>query len=188
MYADSFWPNLLVFVLGQFVACAYMATGRLLRGGSLMLAMLLLADFALVARFAYGAEHVTVAALVCMQTYALIEAGFYAFGRWYRRRGPVLQHRREQYQLALVAELHGEDSVAAQILARLCRRDPWDVESTLALATAQRRLGRLRRAGALLRRARRLDRQAKMNDLIFLESARLAEDRAATRGGPAQCR
>lgn len=186
MFADSFWPNLLIFLLGQAVACAYLATGRVARGGCLMLGLLVLADVALVARFAYGAEHVVVAALVCMQAYALVEAGFFAFGRWYRRRPMVQARRREDYTAALVAELRGDDLAAAQTLQRLCRRDPWDIESTLGLASANRRLGRLRSAAAMLRRARHLDRRMRMSDLIFLETSRLASARAAARGGATQ--
>ncbi|MEZ5963276.1 MAG: hypothetical protein R3F56_05450 [Planctomycetota bacterium] len=173
MFADAFWPNFLVFVLGQLVAWGYLATGRVERGACLMLGMLVLADVALVARFAYGAEHLVVWSLVIMQAYALVEAAFFVFGRWYRRQPQVRDRRREEYRAALVAELRGDDSGALEILQRLCRRDPWDVEATLASATVQRRLGRTRRAGTLLRRARRLDRDARLSDLVFLESARL---------------
>jgi hypothetical protein len=148
-----------------------------------------LADIALVARFGYGADHFAVTALVLLQAYAVLEAGFFLFGRWYRQRESVLRRRRIEYRAALVAELQGDDSQALSILQNLCRRDPWDVESTLALACVQRRLGHARRAGLLLRRARRLDRAARFGDVIALEAGRLRnEDVSLTARGEAPAR
>lgn len=187
MFADAFWPNFAVFVLGQGIACAYLATGRLARGACLMLGVLVLFDVALVARFGYGAEHVVVTSLVLAQAYVLVETGFFAFGRWHRQRPDVLGRRRDEYRAALVAELRGDDDAAAEILQRLRRRDPWDIEATVALATVQRRRGDPRRAAALLRRARRLDRRGRWTDVIVLETARLSVGRAEpTRGAAAE--
>jgi len=185
MFADAFWPNFGFFVLGQAVAFAYLATGRVARGGCLMLGLLVFADVALVARFAYGDATVAVVALLSMQVYAAAEAACFAYQRWSRQRPAVRAWRRDTYRTALLAELRGDDAEAVPLLQRLCRRDPWDVEATLALATVQRRLGRLPRAAALLRRARQLDRGARLGDLIYLEAARLADERAVARGGPA---
>ncbi len=178
MFADLFWPNFAFFALGQVVAACYLATGRLWRGGGLMLSVLLLADVALVARFGYGHAPTVVAALILMQAYAIIEAGFLAYGRWYRQRKSVLARRLAEYRQALVAELQSDDVGAAKLLSGLCRRDPWDVESTLALAGVQRRLGYARGASSLLRRARRLDRAGRFSDLILLETARIQSRRA----------
>lgn len=188
MFADAFWPNFAFFTLGQVVACLYLATGRLVRGGCLMLAVLLLADVALVARFGYANEPVAVAALMLLQAYAVVEAALYGYGRWYRRRPAVLQRRRAEYRQALIADLRGDDQQAATLLRALCKRDPWDVESTLGLAVAQRRLGNVRGAGALLRRARRLDRAGRATDLIFLETGRLQDERVAARTARSQAR
>ena len=178
MFADAFWPNFAIFALGQVVAFLYLFTGRVGRGGCLMLAVLLLADVALVARFAYDAETVTVAALALMQAYVFIELVLFAFGRWYRRRPGVLLRRRAEYQAGLVAELQGDDASAATVFKRLCRRDPWDAEVTLALATVERRLGNFGKARRLLRKARSLDRAGKLGDLIYLESGRLSSGAA----------
>ena len=180
MFADLFWPNFAFFALGQVIAGSYLATGRLWRGGCLMLSVLLLADVALVARFGYGHEPTVVAALILMQAYAIIEAGFFVYGRWYRQRRSVLARRLAEYRQALVAELQSDDVGAAKLLSGLCRRDPWDVESTLALASAQRRLGYERSASSLLRRARRLDRAGRFGDLILLESARVQTRRSGS--------
>lgn len=174
MFADAFWPNFAIFALGQLVAFLYLFTGRVGRGGCLMLAMLLLADVALVARFAYDAQPVTVASLAVMQAYALIEALLFAFGWWYRKRPQVLQRRRAEYQVGLVAELRGDDDSAARMFTRLCRRDPWDAEVLVALATVEGRLGHTARARRLLRKARALDRAGKLGDLIYLEGGRLS--------------
>jgi hypothetical protein len=181
MFADVFWPNFAIFVLGQTVACLYLGTGRVFRGGCLMLSLLLLADIALVARFGYGAEPIAVAALSLLQVYACVEAGLFVFGRWHRQRPHVRARRRDEYRLALIAELQADDDGAATLLRGLCRRDPWDVESTLGLARAQRRRGDLRAAHVLLQRARRLDRAGRFGDLIFLESGRVQSERAAVR-------
>jgi len=185
VFADAFWPNLAFFALGQVTAARYLATGRLLRGGFLMLLLLLLADVALVARFGYGADHVAVGALVLMQATSIVEVGSFAFARWRRTRPAFQADRRARYREALVAELCGRDAEAAATWQALCRRDPWDIESTLALASVQRRLGRTRRAGMLLARARRLDRAGNFADVVALEAARLDAD-PGTRAVPAE--
>ena len=69
------------------------------------------------------------------------------------------------------AGIRGRDELdlAQGILRRLVRWDPWDLESTLALATVLSRKGRYRKARGLLRQARGLDRRRRFRDVIRAE-------------------
>ncbi len=179
MLHDLFWPNVAVFGIGQLAAWFHLRTGRVVRGVVTMVALLLLADLALVARFAYGAEGVAVGALGAMQVWALGEAVLLGIARWRRARPAAVARRRHDYRLAIVSELRGEDAEALALLRGLARVDPWDVEVAFALAAVHRRLGDPRASRRQLRRARRLDRIGRLSDLIYLEELRLRAPRAA---------
>lgn len=183
MLGDSFLFNLLVFVAGQAVAWAYLHTGRTKRGVTLMLAGWILADVALLARFAYeGGEPVYVAALSALQAWSLAEVVLFTFARIRRRLGRIRRQRELLYRAAYVHYLRNELAAALAIWRRLVRRDPWDVQSTLALATVHARLGRRRRARSLFRAARGLDRDGRLDDVIRDELKRFAAKRRAQRG------
>lgn len=173
MLQDLFWPNLAVFGLGQAAAWFQVRTGRVLRGTVSMVALLVLADLVLVARFAYGEEALAGIALTAMQAWAVGETVLLVFARWRRARPAALERRRRDYRLAIVSELRGADAEALPLLAKLARQDPWDIEVAIALAATQRRLGNGPAARRQLRRARRLDRSARFADVLFLEDLRL---------------
>lgn len=173
MLQDLFWPNLAVFGLGQAAAWFQVRTGRVLRGTVSMVALLVLADLVLVARFAYGEQALAGIALTAMQVWAIGETALLVFARWRRARPAALERRRRDYRLAIVSELRGADAEALPLLAKLAREDPWDVEVAIALAGTQRRLGNRTAARRQLRRARRLDRSARFADILFLEDLRL---------------
>lgn len=175
MFEDSFLANLSIFLAGQAVAWAYLHTGRIRRGVTLMLAGWILADVALVARFAYeGGEPLYLLALTALQIWSLGEVALFSFARLRRRLGPIRRQREQLYRAAFVHYLRNELPAAQGIWRRLVRRDPWDVQSTLMLATVQARLGRRRRARSLFRAARGLDRELRMRDVIRDELKRFA--------------
>jgi hypothetical protein len=178
MFEDSFLVNAAIFAAGQAVAWAYLHTGRTRRGVVLMLAGWVLADVALLARFAYdGALPVYVIALSAMQAWSIAELLLFTFARLRRRFGRFRRERERLYRLAFVHYLRNELPAAGGIWRRLVRRDPWDMQSTLALATVHARLGRRRRARGLFRAARALDRDGRLRDVIRDELKRFAARR-----------
>lgn len=170
MFKDSFLANLLILLVAQLVAYGYLRTGLLRRGVLLMVGTWVMADVALLARFAFAYTGPWyLAALLLMQLHAVLEAFLYASGRVRRRFGATTRRRKDLYFRAFRHYLRNELDQAQTILRRLVRWDPWDLESTLALATVLSRKGRHRRARGLLRQARGLDRQRRFRDVIGAE-------------------
>jgi tetratricopeptide (TPR) repeat protein len=182
VFAHAFLPNLLIFLLGQAAAYGYLRTGRTARGVSLMVGAFVLADIALLARFGFAnAEDVFLAALIGMQAWSLAEFAVFTFGR-IRRRLPGVQRRREiEFREAFLAYLRDEYDVAMRLFRRLLRRDPWDTESMLGLATVLDRRGKRRQARSHYRRARSLDREGLWQDVIREELRRFAAGRTPAR-------
>ena len=174
MFQDSLLANALLFALGQAAAIGHLRTGRIRRGMALMFVGWVLADVALLARFAFaGGQLVFVGALVLLQIYSAVEAALFAFGRLRRRRAAVRGRAGALYRQALVHYLRNELEPAERICRGLLRADPWDVEAALSLGCVLARSGRPRRARGWLRAARALDTQERYGDLIALELERL---------------
>lgn len=184
MLEDSFLFNAVVFVLGQVAAWGYLRTGLVRRGAALMIGGWMLADIALLARFAYaGGEAIAAAALAVMQAWSLVEVALLAYGRL-RRRAPANRKRREElFREAFVCYLRNDLGGAGQRYRRLLRQDPWDLESVLGLASVMTRSGRIRTARGLLRHASSLDRERRWRDVISDELRRCVP---RPKGSPAQ--
>lgn len=178
MFADAFWPNLVIFVLGQVAAWGYLRTGLVRRGLCLMIGAWILADLALLARFAYeGQETLYRSALMVMQAYSLCEFALFVYGRW-RRRSRGLRAQREQlFREAFLHYLRDERELAERRYRKILRRDHWDVDATLGLATTLARSGKDRRARSLFRAARSLDRDGRYAQVISWELRRFAARR-----------
>ena len=179
MFQDAFWPNLAIFVLGQIAAWGYLRTGLVRRGVLLMVGAWLLADVALLARFAYeGQDLVYRVALMLMQIYSLCEFALFLYGRW-RRRSPAVRERREHLlREAFLHYLRDERVAAARSYRQILRNDQWDADATLGLATVLARGGEHRRARSLFRSARSLDRTGRREQVISWELRRYAAGKA----------
>ncbi len=184
MFAEAFLPNLLIFAFGQLVAWGYLRTGLVWRGALLLVFGWITADVALVARLAFDDRGwLFITSLLLMQTHALAEGLLFAFGRL-RRRWPRWRRERPlRFREAVLAYLRNDLESAATIQRQLLRRDPWDFDATLALATVLARAGKARRARSLFRRARALDGEGRFADVIRLELERFAVRRAAPSAG-----
>lgn len=181
MFADAFLPNLVLFVLGQAAAIAWLRTGMTTRGVVAMVMIWLLADAALLAHFALGRQDFTYhAPLSLMQLWSAFEAVAFSFLRlrawiWRRRR-----QRSAQFAAAHVLYLRGDHAGAVAAFARLRHFDPWDVAAAVAQANALAAGGQGKRAGRLLRKARALDLGGGYRDFI---DDRLQQLAAARQGG-----
>ena len=176
MFADAFLPNLLVFVLGQIAAWGYVRTGLVVRGAIAMVICWTAADFALVARFAFSETGTSYrAALLMMQVWSLVEFVLFVTGRVLRRSPARRAERSRLLREAGIHWLRDEADQARPIYARLVRRDPWDVEAALGLATIFADAGATRPARAWLGRVRSLDTTKALADVVELELERLAD-------------
>ncbi len=170
---DSFWANLLFFVIGQVVAIAYMSTGLVLRGRLLMFGVFLLADVALVARHAYGFSGAAIKVpLLLMWAYALAELGAILYCRTHRRLKSVIEWRDDLFREAYLLYLRDDLDVAVAAYRKLARSDPWDLPVRVAYGTALARQGLGRKARGLFRAARALDKDKVFEDVIEAEIAR----------------
>lgn len=178
MLRDAFLPNLLIFAVGMVAAWGYLRTGRTLRGTLLLVGLWVLADIALLARFAYqGGEDLFFLALCAMQAYALSEFLLFTYGRIARRGARHRQLRESLFRVAIVHFLRDELEQAQAVYRRLVRRDPWDLDAAVHLATVLARRGRSRAARAWFRSARSLDREGRYAELLQEELRRFAARR-----------
>ncbi len=174
MFADSLWFNGVAFVLGQIAAWGYLRTGRVARGAALMVGGWVLADVALLARFAYDHQGgVYLCALLGMQVYSLVEFTLFVVRRWLRRRPAARDRRASLYRQAVTHYVRNELDQAEQLQRQLMRADPWDVDVAVALGCLLVRRGEPRRARRTLRAASALDRDARYVDVIREELARV---------------
>ena len=170
MFQDNFLTNFLILVAAQIVAYGYLRTGLQRRGVMLMVGTWVMVDVALLARFAFAhTGRYYLGALLVMQVYTMAEMFLYFSGRLRRRLGSTVRRRHHLFVAAFRHYLRDELDQAQGILRRLVRWDPWDLESTLALATVLSRKGSYRRARGLLRQARSLDRERRFRDVIGAE-------------------
>lgn len=167
MFPDALLPNVLLFAAGQAAAWAWLRTGFVGRGVAVMVAIWLLADWALVARFVFAdAGGSFVLALSLLQLLCAVEAAWLLLLVLRRRFGRLRRQRRQLFAAAFAHHLRGEPAPARALLQRLLRHDPWDVPSRILLALVLSRLGRRQQARRLLRRARGLDRGGSYRDLV----------------------
>jgi hypothetical protein len=186
MFADSFWPNLLAVVLGQIAAWGYVRTGLLVRGALLMVVGLAAADVALVARFAFShTGAVYVGALLVLQVWSLAELVLFVVGRRRHANAIASPRRAEEMRDAGISYLRDELEDAEEVYRRLARRDAWDVEAALGLATVLARRGREKEARSWLRKVAAIDIRQRWADVVELELERLpAAGRPSREGAP----
>lgn len=174
MFEDAFLPNLLVFLLGQAAAWGYVRTGLVVRGALVMVVGWAAADIALVARFMFSETGAVYrGALILMQAWSLVEFVLFATGRILRRSKARQAEREVLLREAGIHWLKDELALARPIYARLVRRDPWDADAALGLATVLGDLGSQRPARRWLRRVRALDTKKHLADVVEIELERL---------------
>lgn len=175
MFPGSFGANLAFFLLAQVVAWLYLRTGLVTRGLVVLIATWVLADLALVLRFAYGVtDEPYVASLGVMQAIAVAEAIRLTWRGLRRRRASFREWRTTSYREAMIAFLRNELDAARDGLLLLVRADPWDLPARLALGVVLARQGRTRAARRQFTGARRLDRKRRYADAIEIETRRLS--------------
>lgn len=180
MFEDSFLANLAVFLAGQVAGVGYLRTGLIARGVAVVVPSWVLADVALLARFAYESETAFRVSVLGMQLVCAGSFVLFVSGRWRRRFPRFVAQRPGLLREAFVAYLRDDLEQARVIYRRLVSRDPWDLDARLGLATVLARAGQVRRARTAFRVARSLDRERRWEDVIQDELARLAP--AATDG------
>lgn len=175
MFEDSFLINLGIFVVGQVAAYRYLRTGRKTRGIMLMIFGWVLADIAMMSVFAFGQrDALFLLSLTLMQVYSLVEAFLYAIGRIRRSSGRAKEQRQKRFRSAFIHCLRNELDAAIVDYRALVRADPWDLESTIGLATALARNGKGRQARRYFRCARSLDLNDEYGDVISDELKRFS--------------
>ncbi|MCA8955968.1 MAG: hypothetical protein KDC87_07835 [Planctomycetes bacterium] len=174
MFAESVLFNLVLFTAGQVVAYLSLRTGRRVRGLALLMGAWVLADIALLQRFAFGrADWVFYTALLAWQLWSLFELIAFITARIRRSRPSTLLRREALYRAGFTHYLRDELPEAIANFRQILRRDPWDVPAALALGTASARAGDLSGARTWLRTARALDVDGEFTDAIGDEISRL---------------
>ncbi|MBX3463397.1 MAG: tetratricopeptide repeat protein [Planctomycetes bacterium] len=167
MFAEQAWPNLLLFAAGQVAAWIYLRSGRIGIGLAATAALWVLADWFLLARFAFrvgvGASSWPLAG---MQAVALATVATLLLAWWRRTSSPAARARLPRFRAAQAAYLRGDLDGAGAAFRRLVRTDPWDAAAWIALANVLARQGRARPARRCLVHARRLDTRRQYGDLI----------------------
>lgn len=175
MFWDAFLPNALAFACGQLVAWGYLRTGLVRRGVVLMLTIWVLADAALLARFAYEQDGLWyLLPLLSMQVVCVASAARFTFCRLRRRFSRTARRAKELFALGQGHYLRGELDRALETFRLLHRNDPWHVPSAIALASVLARCSRPRQAVRLYRQARALDLKQEYQDLIEVQLERVA--------------
>ena len=175
MFEDSFIINLVIFVVGQAAAYGYLRTGRKTRGVMLMIIAWVLIDDAMMRAFAFGKrDTMFLILLTLVQAYSLVELFLFTSGRIRRRTSKIKEQRREWFRNAFLHHIRNDVDAAIADYRSLVSMDPWDLESTLGLATALARDGKGRQARRYFRAARSLDLRHEYADVISDELKRFS--------------
>ncbi len=186
MFADSFLPNLALFVLGQAAAWFYLRTGRFLIGAVATAALWIAADWAAVARFAFENDTHYHAALFTMQGTAFGITLLLAYQQWRRRWSPASRQRHERFAAGMAAYLRHDHDAARAAFRRLVATDPWDAAAWLALGNAYRRSGDVGAARRCYRRGQRVDKRGEYTELVGQLADRAAPARPAQSSAKAE--
>jgi tetratricopeptide (TPR) repeat protein len=172
---DAFLPNALTFACGQLVAWGYLRTGLVRRGIALMLTIWVLADVALLARFAYEQQGLAyVLPLLGMQLCCVAGTAWFAFCRLRRRYSGTARRAGALFAAGQQHYFRGEFDRALAAFQKLHRNDPWNVPAAISLAAVLARRGRARQAVRLYRQARALDLKQEYQDFIENQLERVA--------------
>lgn len=186
MFADSFLPNLALFVLGQAAAWFYLRTGRFLIGAVATAALWIAADWAAVARFAFENDTHYHAALFTMQGTAFGITLLLAYQQWRRRWSPASRQRHERFAAGMAAYLRHDHDAARAAFRRLVATDPWDAAAWLALGNAYRRSGDVGATRRCYRRGQRVDKRGEYTELVGQLADRAAPARPAQSSAKAE--
>lgn len=169
MFAAAFLPNLLCFVTGQAAAWYYLHTGRFWVGLASTVALWVLFDVWLVARFVFAVEATDLQwTALALQAVAWVTVGALAFGLWRRRWSATARARTSHFGQGMTQFLRNDYAAARATFVRLVRTDPWDVAAWIALGDVFDRTGESRRAQRCYRRAGSVDTQGAFTDLLRL--------------------
>jgi hypothetical protein len=167
VFADHVLFNLFVFVVGQAAAWWNLHTGRFWLGITTTVALWLLLDWWLLARYVFGASGASlIAPLLLMQVVAVAAAAAQLWAQWRRRWSSTARSRPQLFTSALVAYMRDDHGSARALLRRLVFSDPWDVAAWLALGDVHRQLGEGRHAKWCYLRARGVDTAGVYGDLL----------------------
>ncbi|MBL8726991.1 MAG: hypothetical protein JNM25_01080 [Planctomycetes bacterium] len=167
MFADQLWPNLVLFAAGQAAAWYYLHTGRTRIGTAVTVALWVLADWFLVAKYVFrvtGAD--LVLPLVSLQVVAGATVLALSFAQWRRRRSAVARQRQALFAAGLTAYLRADHGEAEATFRRLVRSDPWDSAAWIALGNVLARAGRPKPARRCYRRALGVDASRQYAELV----------------------
>lgn len=169
MFAASLLPNLLVFACGQAAAWYYLRTGRFVLGFASTVALWVLLDWWLVARFVLAVDVIALRwPAFGLQAVALATIVVLLFGLWRRRWSAVAMARTAHFGAGMTQFLRSDYAAARTTFTRLVRSDPWDAAAWIALGDVLDRSGEARRARRCWRRAAAVDTQRAFADLLQL--------------------
>lgn len=187
MFTAAFLPNLLLFAIGQAAAWFYLRTGRFLLGVVATVALWVLADWLLVAKYLFGRpDDQLQLPLGLLQGVAIVVVVALAYGQWRRRWSQTSKRRHELFAAGVAAYLRADYPGAQQSLRRLVRNDPWDAAAWAALADVLWRAGQPGKARAAFRRAQRVDLNGDYADFVEHQLAGLAPGPRSPRGRSAK--
>ncbi len=155
------------FVAGQVPAWLYMRSGRVALGLLASGALWVLCDWWLVARYVYAHDEDLLrwpAGL--LQLVAAGTAFGFAWQRWRRRWSTAAGARTERFAAGMAQYLRSDYPAARATFRRLVRVDPWDAPAWVALGDVLVRQGAGRAARGCYRRARAVDTEGALTDLI----------------------
>lgn len=187
MFADQLWPNVVLFAAGQVAAWYYLHTGRTRIGTAATVALWVLADWFLVAKYVFRVTAADVRLpLACLQAVAAATVLALVYAQWRRRRSAVTRQRGALFAAGVAAYLRGDHGPAEATFRRLVRNDPWDTAAWVALGNVLARASQAKRARRCYRRALGVDGNHQYRDLVRHQLALLRDGGPATRPLPAR--
>lgn len=167
MFAEQLWPNLALFAAGQAAAWYYLHTGRTRIGTAVTVALWVLADWFLVARFVFRATGFDLwLPLISLQLVAGGTVLALLLAQWRRRRSATARQRPQLFAAGLAAYLRGELAGAEATFRRLVRSDPWDTAAWVALGNVLLGAARPKPARRCYRRALGVDTHRHYGELV----------------------
>ncbi len=179
MFVEQLWPNLLLFAAGQAAAWFYLHTGRTRLGTAATVALWVLADWFLVAKFVFRATGPDLSLpLLSLQVVAAAAVLALLFAQWRRRRSAVARQRPQMFATGLTSYLRGDLVAAEATFRRLVRTDPWDSGAWLALGNVLAQAARPKPARRCYRRALGVDTGKQYAELVRHQLALLQQSAA----------
>ena len=167
MFADQLWPNLALFAAGQVAAWYYLHTGRTRVGAAATVALWVLLDWFLVAKYVYRLDGVELQLpLGLLQATAAATGLALAIAVWRRRWSPAARERAPRFAAAMAAYLRGDLDTARARLRGLVRTDPWDAAAWVAFGDVLARAGERKAARRCYRRALGVDTQKAYGEFV----------------------